>query len=308
MGKHPFDLSGASPILFFGAPEQGRQAARLDVPPGETAREHLSLVAGAPDPVGGFTVIVDEVELRRPIDLPETLREKSRIPAPVMLVAKVGPAFRGSDLPRAGGQLRFEAYLYWNSKIIPKDTSGVIIRVREASGTLFDPDFLRYQVSEQTRLQQITAEIFVTEGLDRAINIDRESFNYSHPHYIYIQKWLHRMLRLLVNRLKAIADESLQKEKAAEEEQRSKGFITSALNVWRERHGESADIPVLPSEPSDRPFEVGNTEVELPTAASDTRAMAIALVLESYGVLSLLSMSDRSRLITDLLSVLDQKK
>lgn len=308
VGNHPFDLNGESPMLFFGIPSEERQAVRLNIHAGETVREHLSLTAGAPDPVGGFTVIIDDVELRRPIDLPESLREKSRIPAPVMLVAKVGPAFKGSDLERAGGQLKFEAYLYWNSKIIPKDTSGVIVRVREASGTLFDPDFLRYQVSEQTRLRQITAEIFVTEGLDPAINIDRESFNYSHPHYIYIQKWLHRALRLLVNRLKAIADEDLQKEKAARHEQQSQGYITSALNVWRDRRGESADIPVLPSEPAAEPLEVGNAEVDLSAAGSDARAVALAVVLESYGVLSLLSMSDRSRLIADLLAVLDQKQ
>ena len=305
---HPFDLTGGSPILFFGMPSELRQAVRLSIPAGETVREALSLTAGAPDPIGGFTVIVDEVELRRPIDLPESLREKSRIPAPVMLVANVGPAFKGSELERAGGQLKFEAYLYWNSKIIPKDTSGVIVRVREASGTLFDPDFLRYQVSEQTRLRQITAEIFVTEGLDSAINIDRESFNYSHPHYIYIQKWLHRALRLLVNRLKAIADEDLQKEKALRQEKQSKSYIASALDVWRDRRGESADVPVVPLDAAIKPFEIGNAEVDLSASGSDARAVALAVVLESYGLLSLLSRSDRSRLIADLLAVLDQKQ
>eukprot|EP00658_Telonema_sp_P-2_P055699 TRINITY_DN44262_c0_g1_i1.p1 TRINITY_DN44262_c0_g1~~TRINITY_DN44262_c0_g1_i1.p1 ORF type:complete len:123 (-),score=28.55 TRINITY_DN44262_c0_g1_i1:46-414(-) len=60
---------------------------------------------------------------------------------------------------------------YWNSKIIPKVTTGVVLRVRDASGTLFDGSFLNYQVSEQTRLKQITAEIFVKKGLDSAINI-----------------------------------------------------------------------------------------------------------------------------------------
>ena len=65
-----------------------------------------------------------------------------------------------------------------NCKIVPKETAGVLIRIRGASGTLFDPTFLNYQVSEQTRLRQITVEIFVREGLDSAINIDRESFSF----------------------------------------------------------------------------------------------------------------------------------
>ena len=59
----------------------------------------------------------------------------------------------------------------------------MLVRIRGASGTLFDPTFLNYRVSEQTRLRQITAEIFVHEGLDSAVNIDRESFNFSHPHF-----------------------------------------------------------------------------------------------------------------------------
>ena len=131
----------------------------------------------------------------------------------MMLIDKVESAFKDEELERAGGQLSFEAYLYWNSQIIPKETSGVLIRVREASGTLFDRSFLNYQISEQNRLSQITAEVFIHTGLDSAINIDRESFNYSHPHFLFIQKWLHRALRLLINRNKVLAKESLNAER-----------------------------------------------------------------------------------------------
>ena len=101
----------------------------------------------------------------------------------MMLIDKVDSAFKDEELERAGGQLSFEAYLYWNSQIIPKETSGVLIRVREASGTLFDRSFLNYQISEQNRLSQITAEIFVHTGLDSAINIDRESFKLQPPSF-----------------------------------------------------------------------------------------------------------------------------
>ena len=45
-------------------------------------------------------------------------------------------------------------------------------------------------MSEQTRLRQITSEIFVTEGLDAALNIDGESFNYGHPHLQLLTRWL----------------------------------------------------------------------------------------------------------------------
>ena len=90
-----------------------------------------------------------------------------------------------------GGPLEFEAYLMWAPKVAPTEHQGVLVRVHGSSGTLFDPTFLRYQVSEQTRLRQISCEIFVSEGLEAALNIDRESFNYAHPHVVYITNWLH---------------------------------------------------------------------------------------------------------------------
>jgi len=127
----------------------------------------------------------------------------------MILTGKVTKAFKENELSRAGGQLSFEAYLYWNSQIVPKDISGALVRVRDASGTLFDRKFLDYQISEQNRLSQITAEIFVHEVLDAAINIDRESFNYSHPHFLFIQKWLHRSLRLLIGVFKTTGKQGL---------------------------------------------------------------------------------------------------
>lgn len=310
VGKHPFDLGGDSSIIFLGLPLGEKQSVQLVVPKGESLREYLSLKSGEADPAGGFVVLVDEVELFRPIELLETLRVPSRIPAPVVMAATVGPVFKKGDLARAGGQLRFEAYLYWNSRIIPKDTAGVILRVREASGTLFDSDFLGYQVSEQTRLGQITAEIFVLEGLDPAINIDRESFNYSHPHYIYIRKWLHRALRLMVNRLKGIAESHLKIEKQAKEEVRQQTLLNSATRVWEERRGATADPPLRPGQTLGPLAEVAGTEVRIAPAGdatADARALAIAVVLESYGVLSGLTLEDRSSLIADLIVVLDSE-
>ena len=59
--------------------------------------------------------------------------------------------------------------------VVPKENNGVLVRINGVSGALFGDTFMKYQVSEQTRLRQITAEIFVSKGLDAALNIDRES-------------------------------------------------------------------------------------------------------------------------------------
>ncbi len=89
--------------------------------------------------------------------------------------------------------------------MVPKENKGLLIRISDASGTGFDETFAKYQISEQTRLNQITAEIFVSKGLDPALNIDRESFNFAHPHYQLLMTWVHSALRQLANTHKALS-------------------------------------------------------------------------------------------------------
>lgn len=184
----------------------------------------------------------------------------------------------------------------------------MLVRIRDASGTLFDPTFLNYQVSEQNRLRQITAEIFVHDGLDSAINIDRESFNYSHPHFLFIQKWLHRALRLLANRLKALAAADLARDK----EQRRRDALGYAMTVWTRRLGMHVDPPFAQLPISTLPTAVGDVDLEWPQTtistargrpAASSRVGAIAAILEAYGVLSTLSIDERAELIADIVGI-----
>ena len=138
-------------------------------------------IGSAADVGSDFTVFVDDLRLARPLlfaDLPATTHAVKK---PILVVGRCLEKFEGVSSEFTGGPLEFEAYLMWAPKIAPTEHQGVLIRVHGSSGTLFDPTFLRYQVSEQTRLRQISCEIFVSEGLEAALNIDRESFNYAHP-------------------------------------------------------------------------------------------------------------------------------
>jgi Histidine kinase-, DNA gyrase B-, and HSP90-like ATPase len=310
LNGHPFDKSGACGIAFYKMPDGKGPLERLDLKYNETVREALNLAAGFGAKAPPFKVIFDDLELCRPIDLPNTLRSSSRVKQPLMMVAKERAPFKPEVLERAGGELSFEAYLYWNSKIVPKDTSGVLIRIREASGTLFDTSFLDYQVSEQNRLSQITAEIFIQEGLDGAINIDRESFNYSHPHYLYIQRWLHKALRLFVNRQKAIAKEDLDNEKTLGQKKLVSARAETAFQIWADRRGEASDPPVRRSNLDLPVTEVGPTIIEWPVGQSKANvdiAGSLAIILEAYGALSNLSLRDRAGMINDIIKLFEIK-
>jgi len=327
--RHPFEISGEDQLTIYGIPDGKGQAYPIALDENETLREKLHLTAGQDLEKKPFSVLVDNVELKRPIILPDQLRVSSNIDHPVMMVASEFAPFKTEDLERAGGELEFEAYLYWNSKIIPKDTTGVVLRVRDASGTLFDASFLNYQVSEQTRLRQITAEIFVKKGLDGAINIDRESYNFSHPHYLYLQRWLHKALRLLVNRLKALAKEKKQILDQIEADKEKKETELRATEVWERRFGKESDPPspqiktvtrfvhssvaqsTLFPEPKDTTaVELSGVEFEFDASTSGVNldtVKALAIVLEAYGVLSSLQSSDRSKLINDIIKVFEIK-
>lgn len=306
---HPFDLDGSDAVQVFTMPNKG-QAKILTLNDTETIRKHFGLRAGHERGQDQFSVTLDGIALHRPIRLPcKIAKLSSRIKTPVILAAKQDNPFPSSEhLDRAGGPLSFEAYLYWNNQIIPKETAGVLVRIRDASGTLFDPTFLNYQVSEQNRLRQITAEIFVHEGLDSAINIDRESFNYSHPHFLFIQKWLHRALRLLANRLKALAAADLAQAKAKLRDE----ALRYAEEVWNRRLGKDADPPFAEIPAGHLPTEVGSVALEwaspdLLTAKKKPvgvkRVAALAAILEAYGVLSELSLEERGQLIADIVSL-----
>ena len=310
IGEHPFDLDGATGIHFLSFPNGQGQAEILNLAPTESLREQLDLRREPNHSDASVSVTLDGISLRRPIRLPRELSKRSRVGAPVMVAAKQDNPFSENTLERAGGPLSFEAYLYWNSKIVPKETAGVLIRIRGASGTLFDPTFLNYQVSEQTRIRQITAEIFVHEGLDSAINIDRESFNYSHPHFLYIQRWLHRALRLLVNRLKAMAAADLARAKSEQRDQ----ALSYATEIWTRRLGSDADPPFSDNPVTTLPNEVGGVDIEWTTTSIRTakgkpagavRVSALAAILEAYGVLSGLPVEDRARILRDILGIPD---
>lgn len=314
---HPFDATEESGLMFFSAPVGEKGVVELDLK-GQSLREKLCLTSGTQSKALPFAVIVDGVRLKRPITCPAELRRHSRIKAPMMMADKVENAFKPEELERAGGQLSFEAYLYWNSKIIPKENQGVLIRVRDASGTLFDRSFLDFQTSEYNRLSQITAEIFVQEGLDGAINIDRESFNFSHPHYLYIQRWLHRAVRLFLNRNKALGKEDLDAERKIQRVVSDRGKVANAIRVWETKRGEEADPP-LPRQPpaqeeTSMPLEelapeIGGVEVDWSASGSNfdaAKSSAIAIVLEAYGVLGRLNSEERANLIRDLIEVMKE--
>lgn len=325
--SHPFDLHQNGELRLFWISNEARgRAEELELEGSKRVRDAVrEQVAGAPeleegtDPVGGFKVLIDDVELRRPIRFTFRKTEKRGLDHAMLFVGKFDPNMERVSVAQRGGDLALEGYLFWNGRIIPKENNGVLVRIRGASGALFDESFFKYQVSEQTRLRQITSELFVQRGMDAALNIDRESFNYAHPHVQLVTLWLHRAIRQLTNRHK---DESAKARDARfrDEAAAQRSAVTvRAEEVWRQRKGADPVPDVVIAADADQALharEQGSVALlrpALPTLARqappqqraerDVRASAVMKVLAAFGVLEDRPYEEQQALLEALLQI-----
>lgn len=247
---------------------------------------------------------------------------------PLLFVGKALPDLRKINVKERGGDLSFEAYFMWAPKIVPKENNGLLIRVSDASGTLFDETFAKYQIAELTRLKQITAEIYVIKGLDAALNIDRESFNYAHPHYQYIMRWVHRALRQLTNTHKKLASDirnTAVRFRHGKQNKKLDQIVDQELSkVNEDKDFETPDVELVKGDKkkilndrkngklaldADRIFPplssmAGHTkrskvEIEL----LNNQVKAITKVLDAYGLLEKLTYEQQEELLRAIVSI-----
>jgi hypothetical protein len=91
-----------------------------------------------------------------------------------------------------GERLKFYGYLFWQkSQITPTVIRGVEVYIRNVGIGLYDHTLLNFfTVNPTSRAGQISSEIYVEEGLERALNVDRNSFRVTDAHYIALQEHL----------------------------------------------------------------------------------------------------------------------
>jgi hypothetical protein len=143
-----------------------------------------------------FSVIFDGIELRRHIQLPT-----ARKTIPKLYFVKFDNAIFGS-------RLKFSGYLFGQAStaIRPLELNGVQIRLRGVGIGGYDSTFLKYYKEIETiRSRWVSGEIFVDEGLESALNIDRDSFNEHDEHFKKLQSVFHKELDTVFNEINAIA-------------------------------------------------------------------------------------------------------
>lgn len=310
--KHPFQLTEAldEPLLFQVSNKTREQVTEIDLN-GGTYQDRFSTANPITDPSGGFEVFVDGLKLKRPLAFNNQKKSNSALQTPLMFYGRYSAEFSPSQRSVAGGALKFEAYFFWNSKILPQDHNGISIRINNASGTLFDSRWLGYPVAERTTLSQISAEVFVVEGLDSALNIDRESFNYAHPHYQILSKWVHNALRQITAKQKKLRSNINKKKKTIEKN-------TAIHELYQTNAAISTlalvdDLPAIVDTKEELALKRNDGVVSLirenifthsTELIIDEKLKLIVAVLESRGLLSDLSYSEQESLVRDIAEIL----
>lgn len=317
------DLSGWAESFQIANEPKG-SAKLLSLTGGTTISEALHLKEDAIK--NKFDVYFDDLKLFRPIKFKGLPESDHAIKKPLIFFGKCREEFSNYSVDLSGGALDFEAYLFWTPKIVPTEHRGSLIRINGASGTLFDSSFMRYQVSEQTRLRQITCEIFIKEGFDSALNIDRESFNYAHPHSVYLTRWLHSALRQLATAQKRVASDIRFQNRDTQKNENLSTIQKIALKVWQE---ETKDIDSSPPsvEINNESLQynlLSNSEISFRRNAIipikddnklqktkaqlivlDEKIKAIAQVLASFSLLDRLSQSKQEKLLKAIYQIIE---
>lgn len=320
-GGNPFDIPYGDDVYLYDMPARVRAApTEISLTDEQTVYEATGV--GEASRVGSdFEVLLDDLRLSRPLvftDLPTT---SHAVRKPILFVGSCHEDFAGVAPELTGGPLHFEAYLLWAPKIAPTEHQGSLVRIHGSSGTLFDPTFMRYQVSEQTRLRQISCEIFVTSGLEAALNIDRESFNYAHPHVVYVTKWLHAALRRVATVQKRIAAEIRAEAREAAAAEAEQELADVAAQAWKEESddpgaepppvefddGEETAPPPGDDETSyryshDAIFGGARSKQPSPT---ERKVRAVVQLLAAFGVLEPLSVEQQERLLAGLRKIIE---
>lgn len=137
----------------------------------------------------GFVVTVDEYDIRRPLLFPNPRAISYGGPSP-----KLYPL--SFDQNVAGRRLSYHGYIYAQKpRIDPVELQGFQIRIRGVGIGGFDRTWMGYPFDEGIKFGQITGEVFVAEGLESALNIDRASFRETDPHYLTLRAKLWDTLR-----------------------------------------------------------------------------------------------------------------
>lgn len=162
-----------------------------------------------------FRVVFDGIELRRFVQLPTT---EDVIPQ-LFLIEFDDDVFES--------RLKFAGYIFAQipRAVRPLELNGIQIRLRGVGIGGYDSTFLKYYNQIETiRNKWVSGEIFVDDGLESALNIDRDSFNEHDEHFKKLQSSLHNRLNDIFNQIDKLARKRSEGRREVKEKESQKSM------------------------------------------------------------------------------------
>ncbi len=216
-----------------------------------------------------FRVAFDGIDLKRIVHLPTERGPRSRL------------YFIEFDNEVFETRLAFSGYLFAQlTAVRPFDLNGVQIRLRNVGIGGYDSTYLRFTEQIDTiRSRWVSGEIFVDIGLERALNIDRDSFNEHDEHFKSLQAEVHKNLSPVFQDIERIAA-ALRAERR---EQTERGMREALRGIIRERSGGTLELQQRELD-GDQPIVVVDEEksqIIINTAAKPLRKKKARQVLSA---------------------------
>ncbi len=185
-----WELAILCPLPYFGKPSRypfDLRAIAQEDRDSSDARQAMDLIKQSQQRFlsDKFTLIFDGFDLKRFVQLPTEKDVRSRI------------YFINYDADVFGRKLSFSGYIFAqvSRAIRPLELNGIQVRLRGVGIGGYDSTFLKYYKEIETiRSRWVSGEVFVDNGLESALNIDRDSFNEHDEHYKKLQEVLHGKL------------------------------------------------------------------------------------------------------------------
>lgn len=136
-----------------------------------------------------FSVFFDGLDIRRPILFPNPRAVGYSGPDPI--VYPISWKHTVGKRP-----VEISGYIYIQQPHVDAhELNGVQLRVRGVGVGPYDKSLMGYPYDEGIKFGQISGEIYVKEGLESALNIDRSSFRETDSHYLAIRAHLWNLLQ-----------------------------------------------------------------------------------------------------------------
>ncbi len=139
-----------------------------------------------------FEVVVDGLSLRRPNQYP---RVSLRTSGHEGIRGRLFPV--NEETTVYGRRLKFSGYIFAQDSraIVPAELRGVLVRIRNVGIGTYDQTFFKFPITSTSRFNCISGEVYIDEGLESALHINRASFNEMHPHFIKLKEIIHNLLK-----------------------------------------------------------------------------------------------------------------